>query len=96
MNTKQLWTEEEKELLVKLWRLKYTAKYIGDRLNRKPQAIRQFVSRNKEELGLRNRDFKNWKNVKDKLKPERFDEEWHGIIPRGHWMITKPWGKGHV
>jgi len=22
-----------------------------------------------------------------------FDKEWHGVIPCGHWMITKPWGK---
>ena len=26
-------------------------------------------------------------NLKD------FEKQWHGVIPCGHWMITKKWGK---
>ena len=91
MNTKLLWTEEQKRLLVKLWKERYTAQYIGKKIGKKPQAVRQYVSRNKHKLGLTARDFTNWKNVKDKLGHERFNEQWHGSVPRGHWMITKPW-----
>jgi hypothetical protein len=96
MNRQQLWTDEERETLVSLWKQKYTAKYIGDKIGKNPQAVRQYVSRHKHELGLTARDFKNWKNVKDKLGAERFNEQWHGIIPCGHWMITKPWRKSNV
>jgi len=91
MNKKQLWTDEERHTLVMLWKQRYTAQYIGEQLGKNAQAVRQYVSRHKEELGLTARDFKNWKNVKTRLGHDRFNESYHGIIPCGHWMITKKW-----
>jgi hypothetical protein len=49
-------------------------------LNIHPNTIRVFVSRNRDKLGIERRGYRG------------FDREWHGVIPRGHWAVCKPWG----
>ena len=85
---KVTWTEENKKTLSHMWKAGYTSSIIAERLGKTRASVRQYVSRNKKELGLEPRDFDGWKNVKVK-KP--FDKEWEGIVPCGHWIITKPW-----
>ena len=92
MSFKSTWTNEEKELLKKLWKLGHTASEIAEEIGngRTTDQVRMFVSRNRKELALTRRPVTNWKVLH---KTTHFESLWSGPIPCGHWMITKPWTK---
>jgi hypothetical protein len=83
------WTKDDVDTLVKMWKSGMSSNKIADKLKRRRSAVTQFICRNRVKLGLEKRghDFGG--------RPKRgtFDQQWHGPVPCGHWMITKPWRK---
>ena len=65
---------------------------IAEKLNRKRSTISMFVSRHAKELGIEKRMHLCYGGRPKSTKLLSFDKQWQGSIPRGHWMITKPWG----
>lgn len=87
---KKKFTDKQVEKFVTMWHEGYTAKEIAHALGGSINSIRQFACRYRKKYGLEKRDG----GYSHPRKP--FDKEWHGVIPCGHWMITKPWGKSCV
>lgn len=81
------YTDDQVKIFVDMWHQGFTASEISDRLGGSTNSIRQFACRYREQYGLAKREGGNTPPRKD------FDKLWHGVIPCGHWMITKPWGK---
>jgi len=81
------WTEYEVETLVKLWNDGLSRKQIAEELDKSFASVKMYLQRHKDELSLAPR--------LSKARPTsgRIDKEWYGVIPLGHWSITKPWGK---
>jgi hypothetical protein len=62
-----------------------TLQEIADAVDMTRHAVAHFVKRHGHTYG-----------IEVAVKARRnggFDKEWHGVIPLGHWSITKPWGK---
>ena len=84
------YTEKDVEKLVEMWQEGKTATEIGHALRKSQYSVRLFVHRNRHKY-----DF-------EKRAPGRpfsrtaFDRHWHGIVPCGHWMVTKPWKKHSI
>ena len=83
------WSKEDVDTLVKLWKEGVSSNKIAAQLNRRRSAITQFLCRNREKLGLEKRR----NAVGGRPKQDPFEIQWAGKVPRGHWLITKPWGK---
>ena len=81
------YTDDQVKIFVDMWHQGFTASEISDRLGGSTNSIRQFACRYREKYGLAKCEGGNTPPRKD------FDKLWHGVIPCGHWMITKPWGK---
>jgi len=81
------WTEYEVETLVRLWNDGLSRKQIAEELDKSFASVKMYLQRHKDELSLAPR--------LSKARPTsgRIDKEWYGVIPLGHWSITKPWGK---
>jgi hypothetical protein len=91
---KQLkWTEDQQQLLVKLWQDDVHADQIGKALGINGTTVRTYVKRNRERLGLTPRKNHWEKGIPRSQYATGFDRQWHGVIPCGHWMITKKWGR---
>ena len=88
--TDQTWSVEDIKILCELWEHGVITREIAKKVNRHRAAVAKYISRNKETLGLERRSMTQ---VYRKPNPKSFDELWSGVIPYGHWMITKPWGK---
>jgi hypothetical protein len=79
------YSDDDIKLMMKMWQDGHTAIEIGDKLRKSEYSIRQFMNRNRKKYNF------------EKKQPGRpflkcsFDKAWHGVIPCGHWMITKPW-----
>ena len=86
------WTEKDVNTLVKMWKEGVSSNKIAAYLKRRPSAITQYVCRHREELGLEKRA----NSFGGRPRRGDFDTRWHGVIPLGHWMITKPWGKHSI
>jgi hypothetical protein len=84
----QAWSHEDIDLLCKLWKEGVATKEIAKKVQRKQPAVIKYVSRNRKKLGLEQRGMTPSGR---KPNPYSFDELWSGVIPCGHWMITKPW-----
>lgn len=84
------WTHEERDLLVTLWTDGYSTKQIAEELDKTFGSVKMYLQRHRKELGLKPRT--GSQERKTSFRPE-FDKAWHGVIPLGHWLITKPWGK---
>jgi hypothetical protein len=86
MFTRQ-YSDKDVKKLIKMWEEGSTAVEIGDAIGKSKYSVRQFMHRNREKYGF------------EKKQPGRpflkatFDKQWHGVVPCGHWMITKPWRK---
>lgn len=87
MAFKKQYTDKDVKILVSMWGDGYTATEIGKALNKSMASVRQFAHRNRKRYNL---------EVREGGKPPcrtTFDQEWHGCVPFGHWMITKAWSK---
>lgn len=83
------WTKEDVDALVQMWKDGVTSGTIATKLNRRRSAISQYLCRNRDKLGLE----KRMEPIGGRPKKKRagFKESWQGVVPLGHWMITKPW-----
>ena len=79
------YTDAQVKIFVDMWHQGFTAAEIADRLGGSINSIRQFACRYREQYGLAKREGGNAPPRKD------FDKLWPGVIPCGHWSITKPW-----
>jgi len=77
--------DKDIKTLIQMWGDGYTATEIGDALGKSMQSVRQFVHRNRKKYDLEKKE--GGRHV----PRSSFDKQWHGVIPCGHWMITKPW-----
>lgn len=95
-NTK--WSEDDVESLCMMWRDGFSIRQIADELDTSYAAVKMFLSRHRQALGLTTRQPPESTN-KLSTRPE-FDRAWCGVVPFGHWSITKPWSTkcavGHV
>ena len=87
---KRTYTDEHIKTFVSMWHNGHTAPEIANALNKSVNSIRQFASRHREQYDLEKRE------AGRHVPRDSFDKLWHGVIPCGHWMITKPWGKSCV
>ena len=87
------WTKSEIDTLVSMWNADCPSVEIAKALNRKRSTISMFVSRHAKELGIKQRMHLCYGGRPKSTKLVPFEKQWHGVIPRGHWMITKPWRK---
>ena len=79
--------DKDIKTVIQMWGDGYTATEIGNAIGKSMQSVRQFVHRNREKYDLE-------KKEGGRHAPRSsFDKQWHGAIPFGHWMITKPWRK---
>lgn len=83
---KKKYTDREVRVFVDMWHKGFTASEIADKLGGSVNSIRQFACRYRKKYGLEKREGGNAPPRKN------FDKAWHGVVPCGHWMITKPWG----
>lgn len=83
------WSDKDIATLCKLWKQGVTTKNIAIEVNRKPEAVRQYVYLNKKKLGLTGRSQQETQIFRVETE---FDREYRGAVPFGHWSITKPWG----
>lgn len=87
MSWKKQYSEQDLATFIEMWGEGCTATEIATKLNKSVNSIRQFASRYREKYNLEKREG-------GRVAPRHtFDKQWHGVIPLGHWSITKPWGK---
>ena len=79
--------DKDIKILIQMWGDGYTATEIGDALGKSMQSVRQFIHRNREKYDLEKKEGGR------PMPRSAFDKQWHGVVPCGHWMITKPWRK---
>lgn len=82
------WTDNDVEMLVMLWNNGTPRKQIAEELDKSLGSVKMYLQRHKHELNLNPRI-----NTKDRPTSGRIDKEWYGVVPLGHWSITKPWSK---
>lgn len=80
-------SDEAIQKMLTMWQEGKTAVEIGDAIGKSKYSVRQFMHRNRDKY-----DFVKKQPGRPFLKAS-FDKQWHGVIPLGHWSITKPWGK---
>jgi len=88
------WTKEEVDTLVQMWKDGVSSGTIATTLNRRRSAISQYLCRHRDKLGLEKR--MEPVGGRPRKKTCGFEQAWSGPVPRGHWMITKPWGKHSI
>lgn len=82
------WTDEQVQTLVTMWTQGATKRQIANKLDKSVNAIKMYLERHRNELGLKRKcDI----NQRPKSQRPQFDREWYGAVPFGHWSITKPW-----
>lgn len=84
---KKQYSEKDIKKLIDMWQTGHNAVEIGDAIGKSKYSVRQFMYRNRQKYG-----FEKKQPGRPFLKTE-FDKAWHGVVPCGHWTITKPWGK---
>lgn len=87
------WTEAQQRLLCEMWENGEHADVIGKALGIRGTTVRTYVKRNRERLGLEPRKTQWDKDIPRSVYSSSFDKLWHGVIPCGHWMITKSWSQ---
>ena len=90
MITNTTWEQDKIERLVQMRNDGSSVQQIADELGKTRSAVKMFITRHREALGLKPRiDV----NAPAKSYRPQWDKEWYGCVPFGHWLITKPWGK---
>ena len=87
MAFKKQYTEKDIETLVHMWGDGYTATEVGNAIGKSMASVRQFIHRNRKKYDLEVKEGGRY------VPRQSFNKQWHGSIPCGHWMITKPWRK---
>ena len=87
MAFKKQYTEKDIKTLIRMWGDGYTATEVGNAIGKSMASVRQFVHRNRKKYDLEVKEGGRY------IPRQTFDKQWHGSIPCGHWMITKPWRK---
>lgn len=77
------WTIDERETLAQMRNKGYSTRQIAEELDKSFGSVKMYLQRHRDELGVEKRP---------KYRSD-FDKAWCGVIPLGHWLITKPWGK---
>jgi hypothetical protein len=96
-NHDALWSDEENEILIRMWKNGHYTREICDALNKSKGCIVTYIARNRAWLGLEKRPTNYRKkghtyNLHGTAFMKAFDKEWHGPVPLKHWAITKRWG----
>ena len=84
------WTEEHIDTLISMYLDNASARDMGKALGRKPETVRAMLSVIRRKRNLPPRKAVRY-NAKTVLTAE--DIEYRGPVERGHWLITKPWGR---
>ena len=71
--------------VIRLWDEGYSAAEIGNVIGKTKYSVCQFMHRNRDKYGFERREGGRHHSIVG------FEKEWHGVVPCGHWMITKPW-----
>lgn len=83
---KRQYSDDDIKTLLQMWQDGSTAIEIGEALGKSEYSVRMFMARNRKKYHFEKRGTGN------KFRRDSFDTLWHGVIPCGHWIITKPWG----
>ncbi len=75
-----IFTKEVVSRLVKLERDGLNYEEIAKELKIKPNTIRGFIGRHRDELNIARKGHRG------------FEADWYGAVPFGHWTICKRWG----
>ena len=95
-NKDQAWPEEDNATLIELWNQGWRCSEIAMHIGRTKSAVANYLSRNREWLGLekRSRHFKPSRKPSAELAyVSKLDREWQGVVPLKHWSITQSWSK---
>ena len=90
------WTKEEIETTVKMYKEHKTNSEIGVAIGKTQDAVKTKLGKLRKQFDLapRNQSLLRKGSKADLPKGmSAFDRDWHGSVPCGHWMITKPWRK---
>ena len=87
------WSDEQVDTCVDMWREGHSSVEIGDSIGKDKSHVRMFIYRNREKYDLEKRNTGRWDSDQKRIPVSEFDKQWHGSVPLGHWMITKPWRK---
>jgi len=100
MSTYNQWPQEKVDTLIKLYLEKVPLKEMAMRMGISYGATKAMLTALRHrgyDIPLRDQKRAQARRRATLLSGERvvteFDIEYHGIIPCGHWMITKPWKK---
>lgn len=88
------WSKDEEKTLVRMFKEGQFLEDIGKTLNRSRRSVEGHLRRHRGRLGLDLRDKSEFmlKGQGQSYKGRKpFEVEWLGCVPRGHWLITKPW-----
>jgi len=87
------WEEIEVETLIRMREEGASVAEIADELGRSCSSVKMYLQRHRDELGLKSK--RDERKRPSAGRPE-FDKAWYGVVPLGHWSITKPWSKSCV
>ena len=79
------WTEPQIAKVRRMRSQGATLQEIAEEVGRSRDSVSSFIKDHAHKYGI---------EVASRTRHNGdFDKQWHGVIPCGHWMITKPWGK---
>lgn len=81
--------DKDIKTVIQMWGDGYTATEIGNAIGKSMQSVRQYIHRNRAKYNLEKKEGGRHAPISS------FDKEWHGVVPCGHWIITKPWSQKH-
>jgi IS30 family transposase len=85
------WDTADIKKLVRLWKQDKSVREIAFEIGKSQSAIKMYLERHREKLGLEKREFLRVKRVQS--DDTEFERKWYGSVPHCHWTITKPWRK---
>ena len=81
------YSQEDINTVVEMWQEGKTAVEIGDKIGKSKYSVRQFMHRNRDKYGFeRKQPGRPFCRVK-------FEKQWYGSVPFGHWSITQSWSR---
>lgn len=83
------WSRKDIKTLCEMWNTGNSVREIAQAIDTTPASVKMYVQRHRDALGLE-RKGKGYVQFKQSTRSE-FHKQWHGVIPCGHWMITKQW-----
>ena len=88
------WTEEEINTLVRCFKEGMNNAEIAQEVGRPENGVKNILRTRRKQLGLPKRPKTSYsrKRKSEDIPPSAFDIAYHGPVPCGHWLVTKPWG----